>query len=233
MTDLTAIYRDKSPSAESKLVLACAHLLIVMSVAWLLFGGGISAVEGVFGAVNRLAPELRRGALVAAATLYFLRTLVTLFVFMKRRMPWSEVATIAIWVGTIDLLFAYFGGRNETGFGTVGLVGAVLVVGGSTLNTGSELQRHLWKRHPENAGHLYTRGLFALARHINYFGDVVLFTGWVLMTGRPWLLVIPAMMVGGFVFANIPALDRYLEERYGDEYRRYARHVKRLVPYVY
>jgi hypothetical protein len=41
----------------------------------------------------------------------------------------------------------------------------------------SELQRYRWKRQPQNAGRLYTGGLFAYARHINYFGDQELFTG--------------------------------------------------------
>ena len=39
-------------------------------------------------------------------------------------------------------------------------VADVLVLAGSALNTVSELQRHRWKRRPENAGHLYTGGLF-------------------------------------------------------------------------
>jgi protein-S-isoprenylcysteine O-methyltransferase Ste14 len=233
MTDLTAIYREKSASLSSKLALASTHLLFVAVVVWLLFGNGISLVEGVVGASRQLAPEPRRVVLVAATVLYFMRTLLTIFVFMKRRMPWSEFATVALWVGTIELLFAYFGGRNETPFATDGTLGVVLVVAGSILNTGSELQRHRWKRHPENAGHLYIRGLFAYARHINYFGDEVLFIGWVLITGQAWLLVVPAIMACGFVFVNIPALDRYLEERYSDEYHPYARKVKRFIPFVY
>ena len=232
MTDLTAVYRDKSPSLGSKATLVSLHLLIVVFSVWLLLGGGIAAVDDLLGRPNQLASYLRRGALAAAAILYFLRTLATVFIFLKRRMSWWEVGTIAPWLGVIDVLFAYFGGRNEHPFGPMGLVGAVLLVAGSAINTGSELQRHLWKRRPQNAGHLFTGGLFRYARHINYFGDEVLFTGWVLVTGRVALLVIPVLMALGFVLLNIPVLDRYLEERYGDEYRAYARTVKRFVPYV-
>lgn len=233
MADLTAAYRDKSPSPASKLTLAVCHLLIVGVVLWVLFGEEISRLEDVFGAEARRAGGWRRRLLAGAAVLYFSRTLVTIFVFMKRRMPWSETATIAVWILLIDVLFAFFGGRNNAPLGVVGVVGAVLVLAGSTLNTGSELQRHLWKRHPENAGRLLTWGFFGLSRHINYFGDEVLFTGWVLMTGELWLLVIPVLMACGFVLVNIPAQDRYLEERYGEEYRAYAREVKRFVPFVY
>jgi protein-S-isoprenylcysteine O-methyltransferase Ste14 len=37
-------------------------------------------------------------------------------------------------------------------------------------------------------------------------------------------------MALGFLFVNIPALDRDLAERYGRDYQAYARRVKRFVP---
>ena len=233
MADLTAIYHDKSASLGTKVTLACAHLLIVAVSVWLLLGGGISVLDELFGRPHQLASTLRRSILAASAVLYFLRLLVTTFVFLKRRMSWFEVGMIAPWIAIIDVLFAYFGGRNDRPFGLMGIAGAALVLTGSILNTVSELQRHLWKRRPENAGHLYTSGLFRYSRHINYFGDEVLFTGWVLMTGRLGLLLIPTILAFGFIFTNIPVLDQYLEEKYGDEYHTYAQTVKRFIPYVY
>jgi steroid 5-alpha reductase family enzyme len=233
MTDLAAIYRDKSSSLPTKAVLVCVHLLIVAVSVWLLLGSGITVLDNLFGRPQQLAPTLRRSLLAAAAVLYFMRTLITIFIFLKRRMPWSEVCTIAPWIAAIDLLFAYFGGRNNEAFGLTGFIGIVLVMAGSTINTGSEFQRHLWKKNPKNTGHLYTGGLFRYSRHINYFGDEVLFTGWVLMAGRVGLLLIPVIMACGFIFINIPALDRYLEQRYGNEYRTYAQTVKRFIPYIY
>lgn len=233
MKDLMAIYRDKSPSLRTKATLSCLYLLIVAISMWLLFGGGIALLDNLFGRSHRLESNIRRDALAAAVVLYFLRLLVTTFVFLKRRMSWFEVGMIAPWIAIIGVLFAYFGGRNDEPFGLMGIAGAALVLAGSTFNTVSELQRHLWKRRPENAGHLYTGGFFRYSRHINYFGDEVLFTGWALMTGRLGLLLIPAIMASGFIFANIPALDRYLEERYGDEYRSYAQKVKSFIPYLY
>lgn len=233
MTDLAAIYRDKSPSLKSKAALVCIHLLIVVISLWLLLGGGIAVLDNFLGRQHQLASNLRRGLLAAAAAFYFLRTVITILVFLKRRMPWSEVVTIALWVAIIDMLYAYFGGRNEDSFALTGIVGAILLLAGSAINTGSELQRHLWKKNPDHAGHLYTGGMFRYSRHINYFGDEVLFTGWMLIAGRAGLLFIPVVMAFGFIFVNIPALDRYLEERYGDEYHAYAQTVKRFIPYVY
>jgi len=233
VTDLAAVYRDKSPSTGAKATLAAVHLGIVLSALWLLLGGGLGRVDALLGREPHLANPTRRGALAAAAALYFLRTLFTVFVFVRRRMPWSEVATIAVWIGALDAAFAYFGGRNETAFGPTGLAGGVLVLAGSVLNTGSEWQRHLWKRGPGHEGHLFTGGFFGFARHINYFGDLVLFTGWAMVAGRPAFLLVPVVMLCGFVFANVPAQERYLAERYREEFRVYAERTARLIPYVY
>ncbi len=233
MLDLTSIYREKSPSLASKSALASIHLLIVCVVVWLLLGSGISRLESLLGVSHELAPLLRRWLLVIAAALYFVRTMITIYVFMKRRFPWSEAVTIAIWILAIDLLFAYCGGRNKAPLGGVGVAGASLVLIGSAINTGAELQRHRWKQRPENTGHIYTGGLFRFARHINYFGDEVLFSGWALMTGQLWMLAVSGIMMCGFIFVNIPSQDRYLEDRYGDEYLAYAQNVRRFIPFLY
>ena len=50
--------------------------------------------------------------------------------------------------------------------------------------------------------------------HINYFGDIVLFTGLAIVTHSLSMLVIPLIMAVNFVFNIIPSLDRYLEKKY-------------------
>lgn len=231
--DASAIYRDKSPSLRTKGTLAAIHFAIVIGVLWMLFGGGIGAIAHMFGAEPHPGSSLRRTLLALAALLYFVRVLGTLFVFGKRRMPWSEVATIAVWVGIIDVLFAYFGGSNQVSPGIWTFTGVVVVLLGSAVNTGSEWQRMVWKGHPENKGHLYTGGMWKLSRHVNYFGDLVLFTGWVMLTGEWGLAIIPLIMFGGFAFANVPAQDRYLSGRYGEEYKSYEKKTARLIPFIY
>lgn len=49
--------------------------------------------------------------------------------------------------------------------------------------------------------------------HIFVSHNLVLFTGWVMMTGQLLLFVIPVLMFGGFAFASVPAQDKYLGER--------------------
>lgn len=72
-----------------------------------------------------------------------------------------------------------------------------------------------------------------LSMHINYFGDVVLFTGWALLTATIWTLGLPLLMLLMFIFMHIPPLDEYLAERYGDEFKAYQSKTKRLIPFVW
>lgn len=233
MPGLAEMYRQKAPSKLPKTMLALLHLSAVVATAWLLFGGGTLAVSGWLNLEADLGFPLRRALLLGAAGVYFLRTLVTIFVFLKRRMGWAEVATVAVWIGILHFLFAFFGGRQTAPVGLMEVVGILLYLGGSSLNSGSEYQRHLWKQQPQHQGQLFTEGLFRYAMHINYFGDLVLFTGWVLLAGRPVLLIIPILMLLGFVFLNIPALDHYLAARYGEAFHEYAARTKRVIPFVY
>ena len=80
---------------------------------------------------------------------------------------------------------------------------------------------------------LYTEGLFHYAVHINYFGDLLLFTGFSLITGSPYTLLVPAVMLAGFIFANIPALDAHLHAKYGATFDAYAAKTKKLIPLIY
>ncbi|MDH4021106.1 MAG: DUF1295 domain-containing protein, partial [Xanthomonadales bacterium] len=108
-----------------------------------------------------------------------------------------------------------------------------LYLSGSYLNSASEVQRKLWKKKPSSKGHCFTGGLFRYSMHMNYFGDVVLFTGWSLLTATFWTLGLPLLMLLMFMFVHIPPLDEYLAERYGEEFAVYRVRTKRLIPLVW
>ncbi|MGE9292202.1 MAG: DUF1295 domain-containing protein, partial [Puniceicoccales bacterium] len=148
-----------------------------------------------------------------------------------------EVIGLATMIGLLDIVFVLVGGgawSSQPGpFGPLDTAALTLFIVGSLLNTGSEFQRKRWKSNPANHGHCYTEGLFRHAMHINYFGDVVLFTGLALLTRNAWTLLVPAGMLWGFATYHIPTLDTYLEQRYGEEFRTYRKKTKRLIPFVW
>ncbi len=220
-------------SLAPRVFLTAVHLAAVALAIWLLVGGGLNVVAAWRGAAVTLAAPARRWLLAACAGIYFLRVVCTTFYLLKRKMDWKETTVVGVWVAILHLVFAYSGGTRAGELGWGAAAGALLYVAGSVLNSGSELQRKLWKQRPENAGRLYTGGFFRWAMHVNYFGDELLFTGYALATGVVWTLAVPLLMAAGFVFFNIPELDRHLRAHYGAAFDDYARRTRKFVPFVY
>jgi protein-S-isoprenylcysteine O-methyltransferase Ste14 len=227
------MHGETDTSRTPRFVLTGLHLLGIAAAAWLLLGGGLPAVGRAVGVSWSPGDPGRRALLLGFSLVYFLRFVATTFSLLSRRVGWDEAFIVGAFVAVVHVAFAALGGRSPAPLGGLDAVAAAAFVLGSFLNTGSELQRKRWKADPANRGHLYTRGLFRLSMHVNYFGDVVLFSGFALLTRSPWALLVPAVMAAGFVFHHIPSLDDYLRRRYGAEFEAYEERTRRFVPFVY
>lgn len=175
----------------------------------------------------------RRVILMLCLTIYFLRLLFTVFVFLKRKMVWVETVIISILMSAALFGFANVGGSNNLPVGILEVAGILFFLCGSYINTASEYTRYTWKKKVENKDRLYTKGLFKYSMHINYFGDIVLFTGLALIAHSFSLLIIPFIMALNFIFFIIPRLDKYLAKKYGEEFKEYAGKTKKFIPMVY
>ena len=164
---------------------------------------------------------------------YVLRLGVTVFVFLKRKMEWSEMLIVTGLMSFALFSFAKAGGSSNKSVGTLDYLSFCLYLLGSWLNTCSEYTRYVWKNQKENKGYLYTQGLFKYSMHINYFGDIVLFTGLALLTFHFSMLFIPFVMAMNFIFFIIPRLDNYLSAKYGKEFEEYAGRTKKFIPGIY
>ena len=76
-------------------------------------------------------------------------------------------------------------------------------------------------------------GLWAYSMHINYFGESVMLTGMTIVTATWWMAWFPLFIICSFIFGHIPALDEYLEDRYGQQFVDYAASTKKFCPFVY
>ena len=176
---------------------------------------------------------VRTGVTAACLGIYYVRVTLSAWVFLQRRWTWTEAAIVTALMSFALFGFGRAGATNPEPFGLWGYVGCLLYALGSWLNTSAEGWRYAWKKRAENRGKLYTEKLFRFATHINYTGDILLFTGLALVTGVWTLLVVPFLMTANFVLIVIPRLDRHLAHRYGDDFRRYAAKTKKLVPGLY
>jgi len=227
------MYELRDASFAQRATLALLIGLWVVLTWWLLFGHGLEAASAWFGWSWRSGDPLRRACLAAALSIYYVRLLFTWFVFLKRGVSWKEVFTVAPWVLCIYLLFAIAGGTNQKPLGVACYLGLFLFAAGSWTNSYAEYARNIWKQKPENRGRLYTQGLFRYTRHPNYFGDLISFSGLCLISGRLITIIIPLMMIAGFIFANIPMLDAHLHEHYGATFDDYAAKTRKLIPFIY
>ena len=175
----------------------------------------------------------RRTCLGVALSIYFLRLLFTQFVFLRRAIGWAEALTIGPWLLFLYVTYALSGGTNPRRLALEALAGGALFLCGSWMNSYAEMARDRWKQQPCNRGRLYTLSLFRFSRHPNYLGDLISFTGLSMLTGRWETLFIPAVMLAGFVFVNIPMLDAHLLRHYGAAFEEYASRTRKLIPFIY
>ncbi len=219
--------RRHSPSMGPKAIFWGLHGGLVLICAWLVLGQEWIAV-----------PDVTRGLImVGCAALYWLRHGVTLFYLLQRKLDLAEAFGLLAFMAFFEIGLTVIGSGMLRGapvpWGVLDTIGVALLVFGSYLNSGSEIGRKWWKKDPANKGHCYTGGLFKYSMHINYFGDVVLFSGWALLSASLFSLGLPAMMAAMFIFMHIPGLDDYLAKRYGAEFEAYAAKTAKLVPWVY
>ena len=227
------IFIDNYDSSFLNKSLFSGSIIITLFVTlWLLFAEYVTSNTWLR-EYQLYGDPLRRILLASCLIIYVIRLQVTVWIFQKRKWTWSETITITVLMIFVLYAFASVGGSNKQFVGAVEIIGILLYLIGSYINTHSEYYRHGWKLKKENKGRLYTEGLFSLAMHINYFGDIVLFTGLAMITHSLSMFVIPLIMALNFVFYIIPSLDRYLENKYKSEFKDYANKTKKLIPMIY
>lgn len=227
------MHGERETSIVPRVTWIVAHLALLIAAGWIYFAGGYERFGALFGQDWSTGDRVRRAVLFAFGVVTFVRFTFTMAVLLKRRFGWGEFGGVLFATIVYQVGFALLGAGAGARLGWLAGVGIALFVLGSFLNTGSELQRKRFKDDPANAGKLYTRGLFGLARHINFFGDTLWVTGWALLTMNPWSALIPIALTAGFVFGFIPDLARHLRAKYGAQYDEWAKRTKAFVPFVY
>lgn len=229
--------RSHSKSKAEKWTFILLHFTIVLFSIGLVVFDGLRIMGNLLGQEWSFSDPSRVMVLLLCTVLYFSRHIITLFYLLQRTVTWVEVFGLLVFMAFFEIGLLLIGGGAfrdySIAFGWLDILALVLLLVGSYLNSFSELMRKWWKQDKKNKSKAYTKGLFTHAMHINFFGDVVLFSGWALFTYNFWTLGLPLMMMFMFVYFHIPTLDDYLRERYGEEFVEYEKRTKKLIPFVY
>jgi len=234
---IAGVDRSHHTSIFQKLGFSLLHLQIVFFCAWLLYFNGITIVGNLFSKNWEIIDTQRANILFLCIVLYWIRHNITLYYILVRKVEWTEVTGLIGFFALFEIGLLILGSGVFRGISIdlswIDFIALLFLVAGSYLNTFSEIQRKIWKQKPSSKGHCYTDGLFKYSMHINYFGDIILFTGWSLFTYSIWAFIIPVVMTVMFIFIHIPGLDSYLSNRYGKEFVDYSQKTKKLIPFIY
>jgi steroid 5-alpha reductase family enzyme len=193
---------------------------------------------GVTYALNHLmfgipATFVHKWFLILCSFIFYIRLVISLFVFIKRKVNWFEGIAVGILYGIVVAMFAVWGSRINEAVLFWDVTGFTLFCIGSFINSVSDYQRYVWKMQRENQGRIYTGGLFRYAMHINYFGDGLMFFGFAIVTQNFMSFIPVLLIILNLILLQIPSLDAHLNNKYGTEFEEYASKTKKFIPFIY
>ena len=227
------LYGQKSRSIPQKVIIHLLEMLFLLLSYWILFLHGGNFIREQFNITNAENAIDRRTIIFLFNIIIFLRLAFMMFYLLKRKIPWEESISVPFAFALYYIGFTLFVLPVNESIDWLDYIAILIFVDGCFLNTAGEILRDIWKRNPENKGKLYTKGLFRYSMHINYFGDMLWVTAYALITKNWYSVSIPVFLFCFFAFYNIPKLDKYLKEKYGEDFEDYARHTKKFIPFIY
>ncbi len=118
-------------------------------------------------------------------------------------------------------------------------LGAAVWLLGITFEAVADAQKSAFKKDPANKGKFINVGLWKWSRHPNYFGEITLWTGILIMalpvlSGWSWLVVISPIFVTLLLtkVSGINLQEKQAKERWGDDpaYQEYRKNTPALIP---
>lgn len=146
----------------------------------------------------------------------------------------------AVWVFLTVLPVLMINGRPAVPLTPWDAVGVAVFALGLGLEATADAQKAAFKAKPENAGRFIDEGLWSLARHPNYCGEMMLWWG-VFLTAAPgftawwqWLAVVSpvATMLLLRHVSGVPLLEEMAQKRWGNDpaYQAYRQRTNLLLP---
>ena len=129
--------------------------------------------------------------------------------------------------------------QNTPEIGVFFALGAAMWLVGFAIEAVADEQKRRFKADPANKGRFIQSGLWAYSQHPNYFGEILLWSGILVMAlpvleGFGWLAVFSPIFVTLLLtkVSGINLLDKIAKERWGNdpEWQRYTARTSTLIP---
>lgn len=152
--------------------------------------------------------------------------------------PWTLQA---LWVSiTISAAIAGILSNSDRQLGLLGYFGIMLWLFGFTFEVIADYQKFMFNSLSENKGNFINKGLWRYCQHPNYFGEITLWVGVLLiagevLTGLAWLTIASPILVILLLtqLSGIPPLRTQAIKRWGNnaEWLKYYRETPILIPW--
>ena len=128
---------------------------------------------------------------------------------------------------------------NRVGLDAFAIIGLAIWLFGFGFEVVADLQKSAFKADPANAGKFISTGLWAKSRHPNYFGEIVIWTGALVVAipvlrGWDWIALASPVFVALLLtkLSGIPMLEAKADSKWGGQpdYEQYKARTPILVP---
>ncbi len=156
----------------------------------------------------------------------------------KRLAGFWILQTLAVWIIMLPFSF-YLTQRSSETASVLIPAGFAVYLMGLVIESVSDYQKYAFKKRKENRGKWMDRGLWAISRHPNYFGEILVWWGLFLVTiphlsGFRYLSVVgPVFITFLLLFVSgIPLLEKSADRKYGSHpgYQDYKHRTSLLIP---
>jgi steroid 5-alpha reductase family enzyme len=119
------------------------------------------------------------------------------------------------------------------------VVGVLVWLFGFSIEVAADSQKSRFKAVPENEGKFIHSGLWAWSRHPNYFGEIVLWVGVMIIAlpvlqGWQWVSLISPVFITVLLtrISGVPLLEKRADEKWGgqEDYETYKANTSVLIP---
>lgn len=145
---------------------------------------------------------------------------------------------ISVWLILLPSLMALW--YDETYFTSLSYVGISVWIVGVVIEVLADIQKYRFNQNPNNKDKWIASGIWAYARHPNYFGEMLvwlgifIYTATVLSTAQVLIGIIsPIYSICLLLFVSgVPPLERVADKRWGHQsaYKRYKHRTSLLIP---
>ncbi len=145
-----------------------------------------------------------------------------------------------LWVSlTLSAALAAITSTTRKGFDIFALVGFLVWVLGFAFEVIADSQKSRFRADPANKGRFIQSGVWAWSRHPNYFGEIVLWIGVMIIAlpvlqGWQWVTLISPVFVTLLLtrVSGLPMLEKRADEKWGgqEDYEAYKERTPVLIP---